>query len=61
MQLSFLRNIANQYFLRSVSQGNRNKSKNRQMTPILKMKWQPMDCEKIFAKDVTGKGLTSKT
>ena len=29
------------------------------MTPVLKMKWQPMDSEKIFAKDVTGKGLTS--
>ena len=60
------------FFLRLVSQGNRNKSKNKQMGPnqIYKLlhnkgnheqdKRQPTDWEKIFANDVTNKGLISK-
>ena len=56
----------------AVSQGNRNKSKNKQMGPnqvisfctsketINKTKIQPTDQEKIFANDVNDKGLISK-
>ena len=55
------------------SQGNRNKSKNKQIGPnqltsfctaketINKMKIQPTKWEKIFANNVTNKGLISKT
>ena len=58
--------------LRSVSQGNRNKDKNKQWDlikltsfctakeTINKMKRQPTEWEKIFANDVTNKGLISK-
>ena len=58
-----------QYFLRSVSHGNRYTSKNKQIEPnqtykllhsketIDKVKRQPMDWEKILANDVTNKGL----
>ena len=61
-----------QYFLRSVSQGNRNKSKNKQLglinptsfctakETIKEMKRNLTDWEKIFANDVTDKGLISK-
>ena len=55
-----------------MSQGNRNKNKNKQMGPnqtykLLhskvnydKMKSQPTDWDKIFANDATDKGLISK-
>ena len=60
-----------QCFLRSVSQGNRNKSKNKQMgcnqmykllqqsKPSTKGR-QSMDWENIFANDATNKGLIFK-
>ena len=54
-------------FLRSVSQGNRNRSKNKQIGPnqthkLLPSKGnqQPIDWEKITANDVTDQGLISK-
>ena len=61
-----------QWFLRSVSQGNRNKSKNKQIGPNQtdklslskenhkQTKRQPTDWEKIFANDATDKDLISK-
>ena len=60
-----------QCFLRLISQGNRNKSKNKQMKPNQtykflyskgnhKMKRQSTNWEKIFANDATDKGLISK-
>ena len=67
-----LRHKSHQCFLRSVSQGNRNKSKNKQWDLIKlisfctakettnKVKRQPADWEKIFANDATNKGLISK-
>ena len=61
-------------FLRSVSQGNRNKSKNKQMSPNQtyklwhskgnhcqkKKKRQPIEREKIVANNVMDKGFISK-
>ena len=61
----------NKCFLRSVSQSNKNKGKNKQMGPhqaytLLHSKGnhrqneKTTEMEKIFAKDVTDKGLISK-
>ena len=67
-----LKHRQNQCFLRSVSQDNGNKNKDQQIGPIKltsfyteketinKMKRQPTEWEKIFANDVTDKGLISK-
>ena len=61
--------ICSSIFFRSVSSGKGNKSKNNQMghksfwtakETINKMKRQPTEWKKIFANDVTNKGLIFK-